>query len=170
MKNRVFLLALSFVFLTGVLKAQTTNYQAYSVFVYGLSKYMSWPASNKTEFVIAVLGKSKAYDEMVKGLSGKHINGIPIKVVQIENLEATLDPHILYVSDGKSSMIEELKRTTTGKPILIIGEREGLFKKGAGVSFIAIESKLRVDINNQELQSRQIKTSAQMQALAHEVI
>ena len=170
MKNRVFILAALFAFVSLGAKAQTTNYQAYSVFVYGLSKYMSWPTSGKSEFVIAVLGKSKAHDEMVKGLTGKVINGMPIKIIQVEDVLSAGEPHILYVSDGKSGMIDDLHKVTAGKPILIIGEREGLFKKGAGMSFIAIDSKLRIDINNQELQSRHIKTSTQMQALAHEIL
>lgn len=170
MRNRVLTLAALFIVASFAVRAQTTNYQAYSVFVYGLSKYMSWPSSGKTEFTIAVLGKSKAYDEMVKALSGKVINGLPIKVIQVEDILSAGEPQIVYVSDGKSSMIDDLQKATAGKPILIIGEREGLFKKGAGMSFIAIDSKLRIDINNHELQSRQIKTSTQMQALANEVI
>ena len=107
---------------------------------------------------------------MVKGLTGKVINGMPIKIIQVEDVLSAGEPHILYVSDGKSGMIDDLHKVTAGKPILIIGEREGLFKKGAGMSFIAIDSKLRIDINNQELQSRHIKTSTQMQALAHEIL
>lgn len=151
-------------------QAQTTNYQAYSVFVYGMTKYMSWPSSNKTEFTIVVFGKSKVYDEMMKGLSGKTVNGLMIKIVQAEDITSVGEPHILYVSEGKSGQLDEIKRTTSGKAVLIIGEREGLHKKGAGMSFIAIDNKLRIDINNGELTGRNIKTSTQMHALAHEII
>lgn len=167
MKNRI--LALLFVLLASwqYSTGQTTNYQAYSVFVYGMSKYMSWP-SGKTEFLIAVLGKSKAYEEMTKALTGKSINGLPIKVIQVDDIAAAHEPHILYVSDGKSSMLEEAQKTTSGKPVLIIGEREGTFKKGAGISFVAIDSKLRIDMNNTELQARHIKASNQIQALVNE--
>lgn len=150
--------------------AQTTNYQAYSVFVYGMTKYMSWPSTNKAEFVIVVFGKSKVYDEMIKGFSGKTVNGLPLKIVQVEDISSIGDPQIVYVSDGKSGQLEEVKKLTLGKPVLIIGEREGLHKKGAGMSFIAIDNKLRIDINNVELTGRNIRTSTQMQALAHEII
>lgn len=169
MKTKIIVIAGLFLFSFSA-KAQTTNYQAYSVFVYGLAKYMSWPATNHTEFVIAVVGKSKAYDEMVKGLTGKMINGLPIKVVQMDLLDQALDPHIVYLSDGKSAMIDDLRKSTAGKPILIIAEREGWFKKGAGISFTAVDNKLRIDVNNQELSSRQIKTSKQLVALVNESI
>jgi hypothetical protein len=169
MRNSFFILAISLLFAFRS-AAQTTNYQAYSVFVYGLSKYTSWPSTGQSEFLIAVLGKSKVYEEMTKALMGKSINGLTIKVVQVDDITSAMQAHIIYLSDGKSSMIDDVKRRTEGKPILIIGEREGLFKKGAGMSFIAVGNKLRIDINNQELQSRHIKTSTQLHSLANEII
>jgi hypothetical protein len=169
MRNSIIILVIGLLFAPRA-NAQTTNYQAYSVFVYGLSKYTSWPSTDKPEFLIAVLGKSKVYEEMTKALMEKSINGLTIKVVQVEDITSAMQAHIIYVSDGKSSMIDDVKKRTEGKPILIIGEREGLFKKGAGMSFIAVDNKLRIDINNQELQSRHIKTSTQLHALANEII
>lgn len=170
MRSKFILLFIYATSLSFVVKAQTTNYQAYSVFVYGMTKYMSWPSNNKTEFVIVVFGKSKVYDEMMKGLSGKIVNGLPVKVVQAEDIATVGEPQILYVSEGKTAQLDEIKKLTSGKAVLIIGEREGLHKKGAGMSFIAVDNKLRIDINSIELTGRNIKTSTQMQALAHEII
>jgi YfiR/HmsC-like len=170
MRSKFVLLLIYAMALSFVAKGQTTNYQAYSVFVYGMTKYMSWPSSNRVEFVIVVFGKSKVYDEMVKGLAGKTVNGLPIKIVQAEDASTVGEPQILYMSEGKSGQLDEIKKLTAGKAVLIIGEREGLHKKGAGMSFIAIDNKLRIDINNVELLGRNIKTSTQMQALAHEII
>ncbi len=150
--------------------AQTTNYQAYSLFVYGVTKYMSWPTSGKTEFAIIVYGKSRVIDEMRKAFVGKSINGLPIKITQIEELTGIEDPHVLYLSDGKSAQLEEIRKKTSGMPVLIIAEREGLHKKGAGMSFIVVGDKLRIDVNNTELQTRQIKTSGQIQPLINETI
>jgi hypothetical protein len=107
---------------------------------------------------------------MVKAYTGKQINGLPVKVVQVEDPKEVAAPHILYVSDGKSNVIEAIHKQTEGKPVLIIAEREGLHKKGATMSFIAIDSKLRLDINAKELQTRNIKISTQLQALTNEVI
>jgi hypothetical protein len=170
MRNKAFLLAALLLGVTLHGTAQTTNYQAYSVFVYGLSKYMSWPTNDKTEFTIAVVGKSKVYDEMVKAYTGKLINGLPVKIVQVDDPQEVAAPQIMYVSDGKSNIIEAIHKQTEGKPVLIIAEREGLHKKGATMSFIAIDSKLRLDINAKELQNRHIKISTQLQALTNEVI
>ena len=170
MRNKIFISLFVLLCASQYSVAQTTNHSAYSVFVYGLSKYTSWPSSGQTEFTIAIVGKSKAYDEMVKNMAGKTINGLPVKVVQVEDPKTVSAPQIFYISDGRSNLIEDVRKQTEGKPVLIIAEREGLHKKGAGMSFIAIDNKLRLDMNTHELQSRQIKISTQLHALANEVL
>lgn len=170
MRSKVIITILFMLCATWRTVAQTTNHQAFSVFVYGLSRYTSWPPAGHTEFTIAVIGKSKTYDEMIKNSAGKSIGGLPIKVVQVDDPKTVLNAQIIYLPDNNSSMLDEIKKLTDGKPVLIIAEREGLHKKGAGMSFIAIDSKLRLDINSKELQNRQIKIASQLQSLANEVI
>jgi len=44
------------------------------------------------------------------------------------------------------------------EPVMIIAEREGLFKKGASFSFVVLDNNtLRFDINKKESESHQIK-------------
>lgn len=150
--------------------AQTTNYQVYSLFVMNIAKYSVWPAAG-TEFTIKVLGKSKIYDELVKSSAGKNIGGLVIKVTQIETAADIGQAHMIFVPDGKSSLLDEVVKSTNGKPVLIITEREGLYKKGAGFSFVLTENNtLRFDINNTELEKRQIKVSKSLTSLANSMM
>jgi hypothetical protein len=158
-----------FLFVTGLhfsAAAQTTNYQVYALFVVNIAKYSSWPNLNG-DFQITVYGKSKAYDELLKQ-HGKNVNGHVINVNQVDNIAEIGQPHILYLADGKSSSLDDLLKATQGKSTMIITEREGLYKKGAGFSFVIMEnSTLRYDINNTELEKRQIKVSKNLTSLAH---
>ena len=150
-------------------KAQTTNYQVYSLYVVNIAKYSSWP-SVAGEFNITVFGKSKVYDELVKQ-NGKIVNGHAVKVKQAENLSDIGDPQIIYLADGKSSALHDLLKITDGKSIMIISEREGLHKRGAGFSFVVMENgTLRCDINNTELEKRQIRISKNLTALTNSSI
>jgi hypothetical protein len=149
--------------------AQTTNYQVYSLFVINIAKYSSWPEQNG-ELHITVFGKSKIYDELLKQ-NGKTVNGHVVKVSQTDNVDAIGQSQIVYIADGKSGALDDILKSTQGKPVLIIGEREGLFRKGAGFSFVIMEnSTLRFDINNTELDKRQIKVSKSLAALANQSI
>jgi len=150
--------------------AQTTNYQVYSLFVMNIAKYSSWPPHGN-EFHIAVVGKSRAYDELVKQTATKSVVGMPMKVSQTDNLADAEQAQIIYVSDGKSGMLDDIVKATQGKPVLIITEREGLYKKGAGFSFVLMDNNtLRFDINNTDLEKRQIRVAKNLTALANAVL
>jgi hypothetical protein len=159
----VFLLAIAVSFAA---HAQTTNYQVYALFVVNIAKYSSWPDVSG-DFEIAVLGKSKAYDELLKQ-NGKVVNGHTIKITQVEDIASIGQPHILYIADGRSAVLEDAVKATHGKSVMIIAEREGLYKKGAGFSFVVMDNNtLRYDINHTELEKRQIKISKNLEALAN---
>jgi hypothetical protein len=150
--------------------AQTTNYEAYSLFVMNIAKYSSWP-NTTGELRIAVLGKSKIYDHLQKQAGSKQFNGLSLKVSQAEHVSEVGDVHIIYVSDGKSSALQDIVKSTQGKPVIIIAEREGLFKKGAGFSFIVTDNNtLRFDINSSDLEKRNIKIAKNLSALANSVM
>ena len=149
--------------------SQTTNYQVYALFVVNIAKYSSFP-NVAGDLQITVYGKSKVYDELAKQ-NGKIANGHPLKITQAENVTDLGQAQIVYVADGKSSALDEILKATEGKPVMIICEREGLYKKGAGFSFIVTEnSTLRFDINNTELEKRQIKISKNLSTLANATI
>jgi hypothetical protein len=149
--------------------AQTTNYQVYALFVVNIAKYSSWPVTS-SEFHITVFGKSKAYDELQKQ-NGKNFNGSVVKVIQVDDLKDIGQPNILYVADGKSSQLDDILKVTQGKSIMVITEREGLFKKGADFSFVVMQNNtLRYDINHTGLEKRQIKISKSLSSLANQTL
>jgi hypothetical protein len=154
---------------SGLCTAQTTNFQVFSLFVINIAKYSSWPTQNG-EIHIVVFGKSKVYDELLKQ-NGRNLNGQSVRVTTVENVAALGHPNIVYLPDSKSSSLDEVMKATEGKPVLIIGEREGLFRKGAGFSFIILENgTLRYDINATELEKRSIKVSKNLTSLANSSI
>jgi uncharacterized protein DUF4154 len=173
-KNFIRLAALSlvcfFCLIDAVVKAQTKNYQVYALFVMNIGKYSAWPSQNG-EFHITVFGKSKIYEELVKLSASKTINGLSIKVNQTENLTELGNQEMVYLSDGKSSMLGDVLQVLRGKAVIIVTDREGLFRKGAGFSFVTTDNNtLRFDINNSELEKRQIKVSKTLLALANTIL
>jgi len=150
-------------------EAQTTNYQVYALFVVNIAKYSEF-STLQGELEIASYGRSKAYDELMKQ-NGKTVNGHTLKVTQTEDIQALQHASVIYLADGKSSALDEVVKATQGRPVMIICEREGLFRKGAGLSFVVTENNtLRFDVNNTELERRQIKISKNLTALANTIL
>lgn len=162
-------LAILFVILAQHAMGQTTNHPVYALYVVNIAKYSEWPMGT-SELKISVLGKTKVYDELLKH-NGKTVNGHILKITQIEEITEIGDANILYVADGRSSSLSDVILQTDSKPLLIIGEREGLFKKGAGFSFVVMENNtLRFDINATQLEKRNIKVSKNLSTLANSSI
>jgi hypothetical protein len=163
---------LPLLFLSSAISAfgQTTNYQVHSLFVLNIAKYSEWPAE-ENDFNIVVFGKSKIYDELTKLTAGKSINGHAIRISQVESLTEIGNAKIVYLADNKSANLDEILKATEGKAVMVIAEREGLYKKGAGFSFMLTENNtLRYDINNAVLAKRNIRVSKNLANLANAVI
>ena len=165
----VFLAVLVFSGFGSITSAQSTDSKVYSLFLINIAKYSSWP-EDKPEFHIAVMGNSTVYDELQQ-YAERGINGKKMKLSQAKSVEEVGDAHIVYLPYNSSSRLEDLIKATEGKSIMIVTERPGLHKKGAGFSFFVNDkSHLRFDINMTDLDKRRIKVAKNLAGMAHEVI
>lgn len=168
MKIKFILPAIFVCLLAGNLFAQTTNYKAHAIFVFSIAKYSQWPSSGAgNSFVIAVLGKTKLYDELAASAANHSINGMKISVVQVNEIAEIKQPQMVLVADSKSGALSDLIKATANQPVMIVTEREGLHKKGAGVSFFVNDAgKLNFDLNLTDLNKRTITLSKSLTSLA----
>jgi hypothetical protein len=163
-------IAIALVLLCGSLnkvKAQETDYKAYTLFIYNFMKYVEWPeAQSKGDFVLAVMGDSPIQKELQALASAKKIKGRNIVIRKCNTVEDTYGCHLVFVPSSKSAMVKNLKDQTKDKPVLIVGEREGLAKKGASLSFVTEDDdELKFDINKKEIEGHQLKISSQLVSL-----
>ncbi len=149
--------------------AQISNYKAYSIFIYSFSKYVHWPPeANNKEFKIAVVGKSQVFDELSTMAQTKNREGQKIVVTQVNDAEDIDFAHIVYITEGKSSTLAGILAKTSTTPVLVITERDGLIKKGAGISFlITEENSLRFELNEEAIAKRNLKVAKNLQTLAY---
>jgi hypothetical protein len=163
---------LSIIFAIGALTqslGQISNYKAYSIYVYSFSKYINWPEQGSTdEFVITVVGKSKVREELETMAQTKNVGGKKIVIKNVNGAEEIKLSHIVYVSDDKSSQLNEVLAKVGSAPTLVIAERDGMAKKGASISFIAMEDNtLRFEVNEEALGNHRLKVSKNLLALAY---
>ena len=148
-------------------KAQETDYKAYTLFIYNFMKYVEWPeAQSKGDFILAVMGDSPIQKELQALAAAKKIKGRNIVLRKCNTVEDTYGCHLVFVPNSKSTLVKTLKDQTKDKPVLIVGEREGLAKKGAGLSFVTLDDdELKFDINKKEIEGHQLKISSQLVSL-----
>ncbi|MEO6303577.1 MAG: YfiR family protein [Bacteroidia bacterium] len=152
---------------SGNYKAQETDYKAYTLFIYNFMKYVEWPeAQNKGDFILAVLGDSPINKELETLAATKKIKGRNIVIRKCKTPEDTYGCHLLFIPSSKSAVVKLLKDQNKDKPVLIVGEREGLAKKGASLSFVTLEDdELKFDINKKEIEQHQLKIASSLISL-----
>ncbi|HWY33084.1 MAG TPA: YfiR family protein, partial [Nitrosopumilaceae archaeon] len=115
------------------------------------------------DFVVCILGDSPISKELQGLASSRKIKGRTIIIKSIGKPEDASGCQLLYISSSKSSVLKSLKDQSKDKPMLIVGEREGLAKKGAALSFVTLDDDgLKFDINKKEIELHQLKISSSL--------
>ncbi len=166
-KKIIFLVLIFSGLYSGNCKAQETDYKAYTLFIYNFMKYIEWrEAQSKGDFVIGVLGDSPVQKELQSLAATKKLKGRNIILKKCNTIEETVGCHLIYISSSKSAVVKTIKDQIKDKPVLIVGEREGLAKKGAGLSFVTLDDdELKFDINKKEIEQHQLKISGSLISL-----
>jgi hypothetical protein len=147
--------------------AQETDYKAYTLFIYNFMKYVEWPESaNKGEFIIAVVGDSPINKELQNLAGQKKLKGRTIVFKKCNTAEEAMNSHLVFLPSNRSALVKTFKEQTKGLPVLIVGEREGLAKKGAAISFVTLEEdELKFDINKKDIEQHNLKVANQLVSL-----
>lgn len=144
------------------LRAQDVDYKAYTLFLYNFMKYVEWPTS-EGDFVIGVVGDSPVKKELQELAKTKKAKGRPIVVINIANPGDALLCSMVYIPTAKSAELKPIIEKVKGKSVLIVAEREGLAKKGAGISFVIDDDDaIKFDINKSALESHSLKVASML--------
>lgn len=163
------LLGISLVFLLGgaqKARSQDIDTKAYTLFLYNFMKYVEWP-STEGNFTIGVLGDSPVNKELLELAKTKKVKGKQLVVVQINSPGDALLCNMVYIPSSKSSELRAIAEKVKGKSVLVVAEREGLAKKGAGISFVIDDDDaLKFDINKSVLDAHSLKVAETLIKLA----
>jgi hypothetical protein len=141
-------------------KAQEVNYKSYSIYVYNFIKYIEWPSSSKSSgtFSIGVIGDSPVYKELQQLAASKKANGQTILVKKFASIEEADYCEILYISSSKSNLLKKALEKTANLPTLVVAEREGLARRGAGINFVTLDDDvLKFEVNKKVIEDHSLK-------------
>jgi hypothetical protein len=100
--------------------------------------------------VIGVYDDEGIMDLLKTVLSGKKIVGKEIEIKMLTNSEDLTGCNIIYVPEGGSKSVNALSNSISGKSILLVTE-EDMIKKGAMISFVVEDEKLRFKLKQTSL-------------------
>lgn len=151
-------------------RAQDMDYKVASLYMYNFTKYIDWPNLEKRpNFVVGVFGNPKVKEDLAKAMSTRTMNGLPIVVKQFTYPEEALDCQMLLVTYPESGKIGLLQQSLKNKPVLIVTEKQGLLKKGAGINLFVDEEdsyKTKFEINKKSIELRNMKVASSLVKLS----
>jgi hypothetical protein len=145
--------------------AQVSSYEELqAAYIFNFAKYIRWPDS-EANFVIGVYGETEIMEHLKKTLADKKVGTRPIELRAITNADALFECNIVYVGESDSKKVSEMTTAIAGKSILIVTE-EDLIKKGAAISFVVEDDRLRFKLKKSALVAAGLAASEGLLKLA----
>lgn len=157
MKKISLLIAISFL-LNIAAWAQEAQFK--SVFMYNFTKYVEWPASKKSgDFIIAVIGKDDVTPFLDAVAKSKLAGNQKIVVKQCNSAAEAAGSHMVFLSGSKSNDFESVAAVAKSSNALLVTDKSGLGRRGAGINFINEGGKIRFEVNKSAMEGSGLKVS-----------
>jgi hypothetical protein len=165
---RLFCLAGILLLSIGKVQAQhETDYTIQANIIYRFTKYVDWPTNKKSgDFIIGIVGDSPLYDDLKNFLANKTVGNQKIVVTKITGSKSYSNCHILFISEEESGNLKRIAALTSGTPVLLITEYNGLANKGSCINFITISDRLKLEINKGNVEQRNLRIASELLELA----
>ncbi|MEO6316195.1 MAG: YfiR family protein [Chitinophagaceae bacterium] len=146
------------------LAAQQGNNDAVNAnIIYHFTKYINWPPEKKSKnFVIGIVGETGLYDELKNTTAGKMAGNQNIVIRRYKASAKIFDCQILFITDEEGGDLKKLVVATTGNPILIVTESEGLAKQGSCINFVIADDHLKLEINKTNIEKRNLNIASDL--------
>jgi hypothetical protein len=145
--------------------SQTSSYsELQAAYLYNFAKYISWPGES-AQFTIGVLGSDDVMKTLSQTLKDKKVAGKPLVFKLFAPTDEIDGCQMLFLPEVASGSLPKLVDPALSKNILIVTE-EDLIKKGAGISFVVQDDKLRFKLKKKILDDTRLVVSDGLLRLA----
>ena len=153
----------------GALAAQRRIEAAY---LYKFGAYITWPADSfagpDSPLVIGVAGDDDMADQLAGLVAGRSVNGRPVTVRSVHAGQSLTGMHLLFVAAGAvqgDALIASLRE----KPTVTVTEGGDGLDRGADMTFVLVNDRVRFDVSLDAAQRDGVKFSSQLLSVADKV-
>ncbi|ASB49826.1 YfiR family protein [Alkalitalea saponilacus] len=141
-----------------------------ALFLFNFAQNIGWPNdATSGDFIITIVGDNEIVRELTELSQSRTIGGNKLVVRSAESIGSIDRTHIIYLAPDKCGLLPNLLSLKENEPILIVGGEQGLCERGAGISFLMRDGRLRFQISPQNIERHGLNTSSRLIALGDEV-
>ncbi len=139
-----------------------------AAFLYNFTKYFEWPDKMKSgNFIIQIIGtNTNLNQELNKMASSKQVGNQKLEIKTSTNIDASTQPHIIFLLSESSDMLKEINSKYKGKGSLVVTEKNGLAKAGSAINFVVMDNKQKFEYNKNNAVKAGLKTGDGLNSLA----
>ena len=131
--------------------------------VYYFRSYIEWPAAKQAgDFEISVLGATDLTDYLQTLAKVKTVGSRKITVKSVTSISEAKGSHILFLAENKLDQFDGAAEIAKSNNILLVTDKNGYGKKGAGINFITKDGKPSYEINQSMVNACELKVSSKL--------
>ncbi len=153
-----------FMTLVGMFEAYsqaTGTYRVQALFLYNFTKHVKWENSDNESFTVGVFGNPMADKEIKKNLESKKAWGKNIIIVEIKSSVELSNCHMAYIPKSNKKKILGFIGGAELSHTLLVTE-DDLMDKGAAISFVFEQSKMKFKISKTKIEAAGLKVSSSL--------
>lgn len=139
------------------------NYAVHANIIFRFTKYINWPQSRKYgDFVIGVAGNTSLYNELKTFTANKTVGVQKIVIQKFLPTESSFNCHILFVGTESNRILKKIAAFTAGTPVLLVSESDGFASIGSCINFTLLDEHLKLEINKNSIQQRNLDIASEL--------
>jgi hypothetical protein len=141
------------------------DHRVKAAFLVKFIKYIDWPGSNKGTFKMGVFGDSPIAGNLFT-LMPKVIDGWKLEITKIQNVEESLDCHLVFLSSSEKDRYTGIVNALKDSSVLTVSDTQNFLDLGGMINFLILEQMVRFEINLKATKKVGLKVSSKLLRLA----
>lgn len=144
-----------------------------AAFVFQFANYVQWPdgtfENDASPIVIGIVDNENMIKALSASVQGKSIGKRSIKVVDVASDQEAQTCHILYIDSSDDSRVDDYLSAVRSRPVLTVSDDDDFTEEGGIIRLFEAQSKLRFEINVDEVERAKLTISSKLLSLAQVV-
>jgi YfiR/HmsC-like len=151
-------------------EAASVEYKIKAAYLLNFTKFVEWPTNRfpapTAPIRVGVLGKDPFGDDLDQTMSGRVIENRKFEIVRLEEAEAAVTCHIVFISSSERRRLPQIVETLHKAGVLTVGEHEQFVEQGGIIRFFLHEDTVRFEINARAADSAGLRISSKLMQIA----
>lgn len=154
--------------------APPTVDEAKAAHLHRFAGFVEWPATRfatpDAPIVVGIVGSPGVQKELAQVVAGRLVQNRPMQVVELAEPRQAATVHMLMIGRGASKRAGEWVAAAKGQPVLVVTDLAQGLERGAALSFVEAEGRLRFEASVPAAEAAGLRLSSRLLPLAERVV